>query len=200
MRKKGSEFKYLNIFEITEEPEKATDSGNHDGLAEKLDSLKAEILKLGKSQMQNRVFTKSEYRTLREAIETLSDDNDHMTEMVIEDLLSIADGLDAGILAGDEISNPETASWLNGMKIVQRRVMGLLEKFDIHPLQSIGKPFDPSLHMAVDVEYMQEVDDNIVLEEQRRGYMRGDKVIRHAEVIVNKQSREHAAQVEENDN
>lgn len=54
--------------------------------------------------------------------------------------------------------------------------------------------------MAVAVEHTQEVSDNIVLEEQRRGYVRGDKVIRFAEVIVNKQTLEHAIQVEENDN
>jgi len=192
--------KDLNIFRITEEPEGTTDSGNNDNIAEKLDLLKAEILKLGKSQLRTRTFAKSEYQGLREAIEAFTAGNDRLAEMVIEDLLSIADGLDSGIKAGDAISSPEIDSWLNGMKIVHERVMELLKKFDVKPLHSAGKPFDPSLHVAVAVEHTQEVSDNIVLEEQRRGYVRGDKVIRFAEVIVNKQTLEHAIQVEENDN
>jgi len=166
-------------------------------MVERLESLRAEILKLGKAQIQTRMFAESEYRALREAIQEFFAGNDHVAEMVIEDLFSIADGLEAGIRAGGAISSPEMGSWLDGMKIVHQRVMELLEKFDVYPLHSVGKLFDPSLQVAVAVEHLQEVDDNIILEEQRRGYTRGDKVIRYAEVVVNKQPRESAVWVEE---
>jgi molecular chaperone GrpE len=202
-----------DVFKITEEPEEAIldtsrpISPPHAGateeralsmqhqvssienMIEKLESLRAEILKLGKAQLQTRMFAESEYRALREAIEELFADNDHAAEMVVEDLFSIADGLEAGIRTGGVISSPEMSSWLDGMKIVHERVMELLEKFDIYPLHSVGKSFDPSLHVAVAVEHVQGVDDNVVVEEQRRGYMRGDKVIRYAEVVVNKHQR-----------
>jgi hypothetical protein len=119
--------------------------------------------------------------------------------MVIGHLFSIADGLEAGIRAGETMSNPEMGSWLDGIRIVHRRVIELLEKFDVHPFYSVGKPFDPSLHTAVAVEHAQEINDNIILEEQRRGYIRAGKVIRYAEVVVNKRLREPAMQMEEND-
>lgn len=200
MRKKVPKLKHLDVFEITEEPEDATNSGSHGDVLEKLELLKAEMLKLGKSQLQTRTFARSEYQALREAIEMFSGNNDEIMDMVIEGLLPIADGLDAGIKTGNAIPDSEMDSWLNGLKIVHQRVMELLEKLDIHPLHSIGEFFDPARHTAVAVENIQEVDDNVVLEEQRRGYMCGDKVIRYAEVIVNKRSHEPAVRVEENGN
>ena len=200
MRKKGSELRHLDVFKITEEPEEAANGGHYDDMLERLELLKAEILKIGKSQIQARMFAKSEYQALREAIEILPADNDHAADMVIEDLLSIADGLDAGIRAGGAISSPEAGSWLNGMRIVHQRVMELLEKLDVQPLYSVGESFDPAKHTAVAVGHIQDVSDDIILEEQRRGYIRGDKMIRYAEVVVNKRSLEHALQVEENDN
>ncbi len=200
MRKKSTKLKYLDVFEITEEPAKAANSGSHEDVQEKLELLKAEMLKLGKSQIQTRTFARSEYQALREAIEMLSGNNDEITDMVIEGLLPIADGLDAGIKTGNAMPDSEMDSWLNGLRIVHQRIMELLEKFDVHPLHSVGESFDPARHTAMAVEHIQEVNDNVVLEEQRRGYIRGDKVIRYAEVIVNKRSHEHAVQVEENGN
>lgn len=200
MRQKGSDLKDRDIFRITEEPEEVANSKHNNSVPEKLELLKAEILKLGKSQLQTRVFAKSEYQSLRETIELFAANNDQVADISIEGLLSIADGLDAGIQAGSAIHNPELASWLNGINIVHQRVMELLEKLDVRPILSVGQLFDPSLHTAVAVEDVQNVSENIVLEEQRRGYMRGDKVIRYAEVIVNRQTREHAAQVEEDGN
>ena len=200
MRRKGSDLKNLDIFRITEEPEEAANGENNNGVPEKLELLKAEILRLGKSQIQTRTFAKSEYQALHEAIELFAANNDRLADMTIEGLLSIADGLDAGIRAWSAMSDSETASWLDGINIVYQRVMELLEKFDVRPLYPVGEFFDPALHKAVAVEEVQDVSDNIVLEEQRRGYIRGDKVIRYAEVIVNKRAQEHAAQVEENGN
>ena len=198
MWKKGSKLKYLDVFEITEEPEGFTNDVPHEDIVEKLELLKTEMLKLGKAQIQTRTFARSEYQALREAIGMISAKNDGVTDMVIEGLLPIADGLDAGIKTGNEMPDSEMDSWLGGLKIVHQRVMELLEKFDVHPLHSVGELFDPAIHTAVAVEHIQEIDDNIVLEEQRRGYIRDRKVIRYAEVIVNKRSHEHAIQVEQN--
>ena len=198
MWKKDSKLKHLDVFGITEEPESAINSGSQEDIGEKLELLKAEVLKLGKSQIQTRTFARSEYQALREAIEMISANNDGITDMVIEGLLPIADGLDAGIKTGNEMPDSEMDSWIDGLRIVHQRVMELLDRLDVHPLHSVGENFDPARHTAVAVEHKQEVSDNVVLEEQRRGYMRGEKVIRYAEVIVNKRSHEHAIQVEQN--
>lgn len=200
MRKKSSKLKRMDVFKITEEPEEVVNNGAGDDVLEKLELIRAEILKLGKSQIQTRTFARSEYQALREAMEALPAGDDEMIDMVVEGLLPIADGLDAGIRAGNVIPDSQAASWLDGMRIVYQRVMDLLAELDIRPLHPVGEHFDPARHTAVAVEHADDVSDNIVMEEQRCGYMRGDKVIRYAEVVVNKQSSEHAIQVEENGN
>ncbi|MFQ6054024.1 MAG: nucleotide exchange factor GrpE [Candidatus Bathyarchaeia archaeon] len=42
--------------------------------------------------------------------------------------------------------------------------------------------------MAVGVERISEVPENIITEEQRKGYKRGNQVIRYAEVVVAKRA------------
>ena len=200
MRKKNSKLKHTDVFKITEEPEEVVTSSSGDDMLEKLESIRAEILKLGKSQIQTRTFARSEYQALREAMAALPARDDEMIDMVVEGLLPIADGLDAGIRAGNAIQDSQAASWLDGMKIVYQRVMELLAELDVRPLHPVGEYFDPAQHTAVAVEHADDISDNIVMEEQRCGYIRGDKVIRYAEVVVNKRLSEHAIQVEENGN
>jgi len=195
MRRKLSEIKKLSIFRITEKPEELTDSKDNDPVLESIESLKSEIAKLGKAQIQTRMFVKTEYQSLRESVDALSSNN-HVVEAVIEDLLSIADGLEAGTRAGGEILSPDMASWIQGLIIVQQRTLELLKKLDVYPIHSVGMPFDPSLHNAVAVEHDQSSENNIILEEQRRGYMRDGKIMRYAEVIVNKYPVDNKQQLE----
>lgn len=191
MGKRAEHLKKLDIFRITETPENIDEGINNDGqkkqIEEQIESLKSEIIKLGRSQLQARTFAKTEYQSLKDAIAGINGNNDETMQRVIKDLLSIADGLESGIQSGSRISNPEAGSWIGGMKIVHQRVMELLKKLDVQPIKSQGVEFDPFLHNAIDIGNNPEFKDNIVIVEQRRGYIRNGKVIRHAEVIVNRQ-------------
>lgn len=197
MRTRIEDLKKLYVFKITETSESVNEglnNGNQNYIKEQMESLKSEILKLGKSQLQARTFAKSEYQALKDAISDIHGNNDGIIEAIIKDLLAIADGLEAGIQSGNLISNQEDNSWINGMKIVRQRVMELLEKLGVHPIQSLGTEFNPFFHKAIDIGNNPEVNDNIILAEQRRGYVRNNKVIRYAEVIVNRQLNEFAEQ------
>ena len=55
MRKRLSEIKNLDIFRITEKIEEPIDTEDNNSVLEYLESLKAEIVKLGKSQIQARM-------------------------------------------------------------------------------------------------------------------------------------------------
>ena len=197
MLKKSEYLKKLHVFRITEKPEvldEDTNNNNQNHIKEQIESLKSEILKLGKAQLQSRTYAKSEYQALKDAISAIHSNNDEMIEMVIKDLMAIADGLESGIQSGDMISNSEASSWIDGMMIVHQRVIELLEKLDVHPIQSLGTEFNPFFHKAIDMESNPDIDDNIILAEHRRGYIRDSKVIRYAEVIVNRQLNEFAEQ------
>ena len=189
--------KDADIFKITEEPEIDTYEQDSDNvylnsatnisvIPEKLDELKEEIIKLGKVLVRTRSSSESEYKLLRESIANISVNNDDIVEEIVGDLLSIVDGLDAGIRAGKEISYYGIDSWINGIEIVQQRIIELLEKLNIQPIDCIGNQFDPSFHIAVGVANNQDFDDNTIIDEHRRGYMRDGNVLRYAEVVVNK--------------
>ena len=119
-------------------------------------------------------------------------------EGVIADWLLIADGLSEGINAAKNLQtttinnisgeNNHISSWLEGINIVHRRILELLSKWNVQTMNAIGKTFDPHIHIAVGVEHTEAVPENTIVAVQRAGYMRGNDVIRYAEVIVAKQS------------
>ena len=153
-------------------------------IEEKLDTIKEEIVRLGRFQSRARSLAESEYKSLFSVVSSISSDG--LIDKIIDDLLVIADGLDAGIKASEKIPDYEINSWIEGLKIVKLRMSELLEKIGIHSINSIGTYFDPSIHKAVAVCNDPNYDDNIILDEYRSGYTRNGKIIRHAEVIVNK--------------
>lgn len=193
MRKRKKE---MAVFKIIEEPDEI-DSNDQEPIIAQLEAVKSEVIKLGKSQLQSRTFAKTEYQALKDAISNISGKDNEIIETVINELLAIADGLESGIRSGMMLSIPEADSWIEGMDMVYQRAMDLLEKLEIQPIQALGKEFDPFLHKAVAIESKPEIGNNIIIEEQRRGYMRNGKVIRHSEVVINSFLDEFLKQEEE---
>jgi molecular chaperone GrpE len=75
-------------------------------------------------------------------------------------------------------------AWLDGLRLLRDRVWALLEKEGVRVLPSIGQPFNPHLHVAVDTVERSDLAAGRVVEERQRGYRVGDQIIRFAEVIV----------------
>ena len=75
-------------------------------------------------------------------------------------------------------------TWIEGVKLVQRKAQGLLEQEGVVPIEAAGKEFDPSLHQAVTHEPSVEVPEGHVIAEMQRGYTIGDRVLRPCMVRV----------------
>jgi molecular chaperone GrpE len=67
---------------------------------------------------------------------------------------------------------------------VYQKLLKLLDIEGIRPFQSVGKPFDPSLHEAVATQPASEDGQGIVVQEVRRGYLWDDELLRTARVVV----------------
>jgi molecular chaperone GrpE len=67
---------------------------------------------------------------------------------------------------------------------VYKLLVDCLKRLGVAPMRSEGKPFDPNLHEAVMREATDEYPEETVLEELRRGYLLGERVLRHAMVKV----------------
>lgn len=75
---------------------------------------------------------------------------------------------------------------VDGLLATVKQFESILDAENVKPIDTIGKPFDPSKSEAVGTVRDGSVPDNTVLDEARRGYMIGDDVLRPAQVIVAK--------------
>ena len=73
------------------------------------------------------------------------------------------------------------AVWVDGVKLIYRKLRAVLEAQGLTQVEALGKPFDPNLHEAVRQEKGRE---GIIIEEIRRGYQLHDKVVRPTMVVV----------------
>lgn len=67
---------------------------------------------------------------------------------------------------------------------VYKQLVDAMKKIGVSPMRSEGKEFDPNLHEAVMREATSEQPEGTVLEELVRGYVIGERVLRHAMVKV----------------
>jgi molecular chaperone GrpE len=93
---------------------------------------------------------------------------------IVDDLERAFGSLDSG-LAG--------LTWLDGLRLIYRKLVMLLENAGVKPIEASGQPFDPRYHEAV---AHIEGEDGKVLSEVQRGYMLHDRVLRPAMVVVGK--------------
>ncbi|MEM6591513.1 MAG: nucleotide exchange factor GrpE [Cyanobacteria bacterium P01_H01_bin.119] len=67
---------------------------------------------------------------------------------------------------------------------VYKQLVDCLKRLGVAPMRSEGQPFDPMLHEAVMREPTEEYPEDTVIEELVRGYLLGERVLRHAMVKV----------------
>jgi molecular chaperone GrpE len=82
------------------------------------------------------------------------------------------------------------ASWLEGLAFVRRRLLDALAAEEVRPMDAEGRPFDPRYHIAAEAVTSGELPPGTVTQEIRRGYLAGERVLRHAEVAVTVEERD----------
>ncbi|KAA3657660.1 MAG: nucleotide exchange factor GrpE [Chloroflexi bacterium] len=75
-------------------------------------------------------------------------------------------------------------SWFEGIELVQKKLVGVLENIGVQPIEAIGQPFDPNFHEAIQQEPSDEYESGMVARELQKGYQLGDRVIRPSLVTV----------------
>ncbi len=73
------------------------------------------------------------------------------------------------------------ASWLEGVKLIERKLKTSLEQYGLSIIEATGKTFNPHLHEAVRQAKGRE---GMIVEEVQRGYKLYDRVIRPSKVVV----------------
>ena len=76
------------------------------------------------------------------------------------------------------------ATWLEGVKLIQRKLMGLLESEGVTTIESVGVAFNPLEHEALGTEETSGHPPGYVTQALRQGYRLHDRIIQPAQVIV----------------
>lgn len=119
-------------------------------------------------------------RTDRER-QTLSDS---IAAGVLEELLPLLDDLERALSVDVTASSAE--AYRQGVELIQRQLAEIIRKRGVTPIEALGAEFDPNYHQAVSYEPAEGRSDGEVIEEFRRGYMIGDRLLRPSMVKVAK--------------
>jgi molecular chaperone GrpE len=105
-------------------------------------------------------------------------------ENLLRDLLPITDNLERAVEAARGGGNGKPI--VEGVEMVLRSLLEFLRTNGVIPRESVGRPFDPQFHEAVDHVESGEHPPNTVISEFHRGYQVGERVLRPARVAVAK--------------
>ena len=155
-------------------PQAPSSSGDEAGV----EALKDELARCHDRLLRTTAeFDNYRKRTERERREL----TDRTVESLLLDLVGVVDDFERAL-------NAETgggvAAYRQGVELIRRRVLELLTRRGVTPIDAVGADFDPHLHQAVTTEPAGDRREGEVVEELRRGYMIGDRLLRPAMVKV----------------
>lgn len=104
---------------------------------------------------------------------------------VLNDLLAVMDDFDRALAADLPAS---AQAYKTGVEIIHRALADLVRKRGVTAVEAVGADFDPHLHQAVSYEAVEGAREGEVVEELRKGYMLGERLLRPALVKVAKAS------------
>ena len=124
-------------------------------------------------------------------------------ESLIKEMLSVVDNLERAINFSSNAKqvNP---GLVEGVDITLKEILKIFEKFNVKPVESLKKHFDPGFHQAVMTEETDDYPEHIVINELQKGYMMHDRLLRPAMVVVSKPkvkpNNEKSTSIENEDN
>jgi len=103
---------------------------------------------------------------------------------LLSELLPLVDDLERAL--GAHAAGDGGAGIRKGVELIHRQLIDVLRKRGVKPIEALGADFDPHFHQAVAHEPAEGRREGEVIEEFRRGYMLGDRLLRPAMVKVAK--------------
>ena len=98
---------------------------------------------------------------------------------IVSKFLPVIDNLEKAVS-----SETSDESYKQGVELVLKQFKDVLMTMGVKEIETVGKTFDPELHEAVSLVQDENLGEKEIKEEYRKGYMIGDKVIRHSMVVV----------------
>ena len=80
-------------------------------------------------------------------------------------------------------SNSDDSS-LKGLTLIIKNIESMFKEQSVEIINSVGNPFDPNLHEAIEYTENSDIDDNVVISEIQSGYKIHGQVLRPSKVNV----------------
>ena len=81
-------------------------------------------------------------------------------------------------------SNGSVEQMRTGVELIAKQMDEVLRSLHVTPVETVGEPFDPRVHEALDSVERTDLPDHQVIEEVRRGYRIKDRLLRPALVRI----------------
>jgi molecular chaperone GrpE len=123
---------------------------------------------------------RADYENLMRRSEREREENrKYLLSSTFRDLLPVVDNLGRALAASGTIEDLKL-----GVGLIHRQLLDLLKVYNVRPVESVGRPFDPAVHEAVARVEDAGVTVATVSEELQTGFMIGDRLLRPAMVKV----------------
>ena len=151
-----------------------------DNLRQELENLKKEY-----DSVYDRLLRKqAEFENYRKRVDReKSEFIQFASSELMKELLNALDSFDLALrkASGDAGGSEHR---LRGFELIYKQIQDTLARFGLKPIEAMGKTFDPNYHQAVSTKASNDVDENIVIEEMRKGYTLNGRLLRPAMVTV----------------
>lgn len=165
--------------EPTSEPEGSPEAAAPLSLEEQLEKAKADAA----ANLDGWQRARAEFANARRRMDKqLADAYSNATADVVSRLLPVIDDFDRALANVPEAITKD--SWFDGIRLVSKKLNGILENANIERISSVGKPFDPNVHEAILQEPSDAYESGVIIRELQSGYKAGERVIRPALVVV----------------
>ncbi|MDD4377269.1 MAG: nucleotide exchange factor GrpE [Eubacteriales bacterium] len=104
----------------------------------------------------------------------------YANEKIVTDLLDVIDNFERALAQGSQ-----DESFIEGMEMIFKQYMGVLEKAGLEEIKAFSEDFDPNYHNAVMTEDNSDFESGKITEVLQKGYLLNGKVIRPSMVKVN---------------
>ena len=187
-------------------PEAAGDvPGDATGVAADHQAAIAELeneLKVLKAQLEERtgqlVRTAADFDNYRKRTQREREEQEQQVKCsTINELLPVVDNFERARSHIKPQTEAETTIH-KSYQSVYKQLVDCLKRVGVAPMRAEGKEFDPNLHEAVMRQATADHPEGTVIEELQRGYLLGEKVLRHALVKVAAPPEADSAVVESN--
>ena len=143
------------------------------------EKLKAEL-----AQLQSKyLYLQAEYQNYRKRVaKDLADARAFTVADTLSPFLSVFDYLTMAENAAENTDNLEAVR--QGLKMIMGEFFKAFAEIGVRKFESVGKNFDPTLHVAVANEPSETVPEGRIIREWAGGFKLGEKLLRPARVVV----------------